>query len=204
MLKKDIYLNQTYRAIDPEEMIEFIEKMSGKKEGVGSHIQLMDLFTNYDFVCSHLNLEDECATLIPERQPYSDACTMVIDFDDMVDLFDVAPANIDFESLKVEMDKYVDKFIHNDTATVCILNTGEKGVARLKSGDTYNKETGEAVSYYKAKYKKIKNKIRHDKRCYEWAEYQATEYLRLADKLEMEIDELCDAGSELLEKIKSI
>lgn len=204
MLRENIYLNKTYKAIDPEEMVEFIEEMSGKKEGAGSYIQLVDLFTNYNFVCNHLNLKDECATLIPEGQPYSDACTLVIDFDDMVRLFDLAPAEIDFESLKCEMDKYVDKFIYSNTATVCILNTGEKGVARLKSGDTYNKEIGEAVSYYKAKYKKIKNRIRDNQRRCEWAENHVEQWLKFIDKVEMETDDLCDISSEIFQKIKSI
>lgn len=53
----------------------------------------------------------------------------------------------------------VKRVIYSDRATVVILNSGAKGIAKCLEEDTYNKETGYRVAYLKAKIKEMNKEL---------------------------------------------
>lgn len=56
----------------------------------------------------------------------------------------------------------VEKVIRNGNCVVVILDTGEKGVAKLHSDDKFDLKTGYEISYQRATIKRLKNEIKNE------------------------------------------
>lgn len=53
-----------------------------------------------------------------------------------------------------------EKVIHNDNATIVILDDGSKGVAKCNPIDDYNKTTGIKIAYLRAKIKSLQKELK--------------------------------------------
>lgn len=53
-----------------------------------------------------------------------------------------------------------EKIIHNENATIVILDDGSKGVAKCMPEDTYDKTTGIKIAYIRAKIKSLQKELK--------------------------------------------
>lgn len=56
----------------------------------------------------------------------------------------------------------VEKVIRNGNCVVVILDTGEKGIAKLHPDDKFDLKTGYEISYQRATIKRLKNEIKNE------------------------------------------
>lgn len=56
----------------------------------------------------------------------------------------------------------VEKVIRNGNTVICILDTGEKGIAKCCPGDKFDLKTGYEISYQRATIEKLKNEIKNE------------------------------------------
>lgn len=75
--------------------------------------------------------------------------------------------NAQLEEMYLNSYRDIEKIIFNKPATVVILKTGQKGVAKVQPGDKWNRELGFWVAYAKAMGKKTKNPFTHILNCLE-------------------------------------
>jgi len=53
-----------------------------------------------------------------------------------------------------------ERVIHNDKATIVILDDGTKGVSKCDPADTYNKTKGIKIAYIRAKIKSLQKELK--------------------------------------------
>ena len=105
-----------------------------------------DFFLASDFE-PYVEKQDSTKIFTYELQPY--AYTWVVKEKDNV--LGVYSDTANGESMKI---------IFKDSTTIVILQDGCKGIAKLKSGDQYNAETGFKIAYQRACKQRIENKIK--------------------------------------------
>lgn len=77
-----------------------------------------------------------------------------------VGVFDISEIEAYFKEHTIATDKDVKRVIYSDNATIVILKSGVKGIAKCLEEDTYNKEIGYRVAYLKAKIKEMKKELK--------------------------------------------
>lgn len=79
-----------------------------------------------------------------------------------IGVFDFEEVNEYFKEYieEIKIDEDVKRVIYSDKATVVILNSGVKGIAKCLENDTYNKEIGYRVAYLKAKIKEMNKELK--------------------------------------------
>lgn len=61
---------------------------------------------------------------------------------------------------EIKTDEDVKRVIYSDRATVVILNSGIKGIAKCLEEDEYDKKTGYRIAYLKAKIKEMNRELK--------------------------------------------
>lgn len=142
MLKeKDLVVGAIYMAKEADKFLDYIVDMGDLKYTEQEYRRMLCMLANCPFELVSMNADS--VKMIPRSKLGFGALAM--DKKDMFSFF------VKYQRVEYIEDDGIEKFIYSNGTTICILDDGSKGVARLKKNDKYDVNTGETVALLKAK-----------------------------------------------------
>ena len=142
MLKeKDLVVGDIYMAKEVDKFLDYIIDMGDLKYTDKEYGRMLCVLTFCPFEL--VAMDSDSVRMVPRSEFGFGA--LVMDKKDMFSFF------VKYHRVEYIEDDGIEKFIYSNGTTICILDDGSKGVARLKKNDKYDVNTGETVALLKAK-----------------------------------------------------